>query len=142
MHLQWTTMGPVLPAVLGLSSTSATRRSRGAADSGVWWSGQAEKRMCFTCRHSCWHWSGHRCEIWIRVWLPLGLQLLPWFRAGEANFPASHAPALTPHSQRWRPSSWEREGALCRSWFCPQQVHDQSLNLTLFTWKVDVWVHG
>lgn len=51
-YLQWTTMGPVLAAASGLSSTSAMRRSSGPADSGVWWSGQAEKRMCFTGRHS------------------------------------------------------------------------------------------
>lgn len=57
-YLQWTTMGPELAAVSGLSSTSATRRSRGPADSGVWWSGQAEKRMCFRARHCSWCWVG------------------------------------------------------------------------------------
>lgn len=57
-YLQWTTMGPELAAVSGLSSTSATRRSRGPADSGVWWSGQAEKRMCFRARHCSWCWAG------------------------------------------------------------------------------------
>lgn len=51
-YLQWTTMGPALAAASGLSSTSVMRRSSGPADSGVWWSGQAEKRTCFTGRHS------------------------------------------------------------------------------------------
>lgn len=57
-YLQWTTMGPGWAATSGLSSTSATRRSRGPADSGVWWSGQAEKRMCFRARRCSWCWAG------------------------------------------------------------------------------------
>ena len=61
-YLQWTTTGPALAAVSGLSSTSATSRSRGPADSGVWWSGQAEKRMCFTDRRSSWCWAGTKRE--------------------------------------------------------------------------------